>query len=69
VTQEQSTSEPGFVIRVITSDSGSIQAAPRVSIYYNGADISHSRGSYFEMFDTRRIEVVKGSQATLFVSG
>ncbi|MEP1445880.1 MAG: TonB-dependent receptor [Paraglaciecola sp.] len=66
VIQEQSPNNPGFVIRGITSDSGSAQAAPRVSIYYNGADISRSRGSYFEMFDIERIEVVKGPQATLF---
>ena len=66
VIQEQSPNNPGFVIRGITSDSGSSQAAPRVSIYYNGADISRSRGSYFEMFDIERIEVVKGPQATLF---
>jgi iron complex outermembrane receptor protein len=66
VIQEQSPNNPGFVIRGITSDSGSAQAAPRVSIYYNGADISRSRGSYFEMFDIQRIEVVKGPQATLF---
>ncbi|MFQ3192828.1 MAG: iron complex outermembrane receptor protein, partial [Paraglaciecola sp.] len=43
VIQEQSPNNPGFVIRGITSDSGSAQAAPRVSIYYNGADISRSR--------------------------
>lgn len=66
VIQEQSPNNPGFVIRGITSDSGSAQASPRVSIYYNGADISRSRGSYFEMFDLERIEVVKGPQATLF---
>ncbi|QHJ11930.1 Colicin I receptor [Paraglaciecola mesophila] len=66
VIQEQSPNNPGFVIRGITSDSGSSQAAPRVSIYYNGADVSRSRGSYFELFDIERIEVVKGPQATLF---
>ncbi|MEP1553630.1 TonB-dependent receptor plug domain-containing protein, partial [Paraglaciecola sp.] len=44
VIQEQSPNNPGFVIRGITSDSGSSQASPRVSIYYNGADISRSRG-------------------------
>lgn len=66
VIQEQSPNNPGFVIRGITSDSGSSQASPRVSIYYNGADISRSRGSYFEMFDIQRVEVVKGPQATLF---
>ena len=66
IIQEQSPNNPGFVIRGITSDSGSSQVSPRVSIYYNGADISRSRGSYFEMFDIERVEVVKGPQATLF---
>lgn len=66
VIQEQSPNNPGFVIRGITSDSGSAQASPRVSVYYNGVDVSRSRGSYFELFDIERIEVVKGPQATLF---
>jgi len=66
VIQEQSPNNPGFVIRGITSDSGSAQAAPRVSVYYNGVDVSRSRGSYFELFDIERVEVIKGPQATLF---
>jgi outer membrane receptor protein involved in Fe transport len=66
VIQEQSPNNPGFVIRGITSDSGSSQSSPRVSIYYNGVDVSRSRGSYFELFDVEGIEVVKGPQATLF---
>lgn len=66
IIQEQSPNNPGFVIRGITSDSGSAQSAPRVSVYYNGVDISRSRGSYFELFDIERVEVVKGPQATLF---
>jgi len=66
VIQEQSPNNPGFVIRGITSDSGSSQSSSRVSIYYNGVDVSRSRGSYFELFDVEGIEVVKGPQATLF---
>lgn len=66
VIQEQSPNNPGFVIRGITSDSGSAQASPRVSIFYNGVDISRSRGSYFELFDIERVEVVRGPQSTLF---
>ncbi|MGB7406534.1 MAG: TonB-dependent receptor [Pacificimonas sp.] len=64
--QEQSANNPGFVIRGITSDSGSAQVAPRVTIYYDGVDVSRSRGSYFKFFDIDRVEVVKGPQATLF---
>lgn len=64
--QEQSANNPGFVIRGITSDSGSAQIAPRVTIYLNGIDVSRSRGSYFDLFDIERVEVVKGPQSTLF---
>ena len=64
--QEQSANNPGIVIRGITSDSGSSQQAARVTLYYNGVDISRSRGSYQAIYDVERIEVVKGPQATLF---
>jgi outer membrane receptor protein involved in Fe transport len=64
--QEQSPNNPGFVIRGITSDSGSAQEAPRVTVYYNGIDVSRSRGSYFDLFDIERVEAIKGPQATLF---
>lgn len=64
--QIQSANNPGFVIRGITSDSGSAQESPRVTLYYNGVDISRSRGAYQGVYDMERIEVVKGPQATLF---
>ena len=64
--QEQSANNPGIVIRGITSDSGSAQQGARVSLYYNGVDISRSRGSYQDLYDMERIEVIKGPQATLF---
>ncbi len=64
--QEQSANNPGIVIRGITSDSGSAQQAARVTLYYNGVDISRSRGAYQAIYDVDRIEVVKGPQATLF---
>lgn len=64
--QEQSDNNPGFVIRGITSDSGSSQQGARVSLYYNGVDISRTRGAYQDLYDLERIEVVKGPQATLF---
>ncbi|WP_426282184.1 TonB-dependent receptor [Sphingomonas sp. NFX23] len=64
--QEQSANNPGFVIRGITSDNGSSQQGARVTLYYNGIDISRSRGAYQDLFDLSRIEVVKGPQATLF---
>lgn len=64
--QEQSANNPGFVIRGITSDSGSAQQGARITLYYNGIDISRSRGAYQDLYDLERIEVVKGPQATLF---
>jgi iron complex outermembrane recepter protein len=64
--QEQSANNPGFVIRGITSDTGSAQQAARVTLYYNGVDVSRSRGAYQDLFDIERVEVVKGPQATLF---
>lgn len=64
--QEQSANNPGIVIRGITSDSGSSQQAARVTLYYNGVDISRSRGAYQGIYDLERVEVVKGPQATLF---
>jgi outer membrane receptor protein involved in Fe transport len=64
--QEQSANNPGIVIRGITSDSGSAQEGPRVTLYYNGVDISRSRGSYQAIYDMERVEVIKGPQATLF---
>ncbi len=66
VVQEQSPNNPGFVIRGITSDSGSAQIAPRVSVFQDGIDISRSRGSIVELYDLERVEVLKGPQATLF---
>ena len=45
VIQEQSANNPGIVIRGITSDSGSSQQGARVTLYYNGVDISRSRGA------------------------
>ena len=64
--QEQSANNPGIVIRGITSDSGSAQQGARVTLYYNGVDISRSRGAYQAIYDLERVEVVKGPQATLF---
>jgi len=64
--QLQSPNNPSFVIRGITSDNGSFQESPRITIFYNGVDVSRPRGSAFELYDLERIEVVKGPQATLF---
>ncbi|MEY4849895.1 MAG: hypothetical protein RLZZ331_899, partial [Pseudomonadota bacterium] len=57
--QEQSPNNPGFVIRGITSDTGSSQGSPAVTVYLNGVDVSRSRGSYFDLYDLERVEVVK----------
>jgi len=69
VVQNQSPNNPGFVIRGITSDSGSAFNEPRVSLFQDGVSISKSRGSYVELFDLQRVEVVKGPQSTLYGRG
>ncbi len=69
VVQNQSPNNPGFVIRGITSDSGSAFNEPRVSVFQDGVSISKSRGSYVELFDMERIEVAKGPQSTLYGRG
>jgi len=67
--QNQSNNNSGFVMRGITSDSGSSADEARVSIYQDGVPISRSRGSYVELFDMERVEVAKGPQSTLFGRG
>ncbi|MBQ1500600.1 MAG: TonB-dependent receptor [Sphingomonas sp.] len=67
--QNQSPNNPGFVMRGITSDSGSAFNEPRVSVFQDGVSISKSRGSYVELFDMERVEVAKGPQSTLYGRG
>jgi iron complex outermembrane recepter protein len=67
--QNQSPNNPGFVMRGITSDSGTAYNEPRVSVFQDGVSISKSRGSYVELFDMDRIEVAKGPQSTLYGRG
>jgi iron complex outermembrane receptor protein len=45
VVQNQSPNNPGFVMRGITSDSGTATNEPRVSVFQDGVSISKSRGS------------------------
>lgn len=67
--QNQSPNNPGFVMRGITSDSGSAFNEPRVSVFQDGVSISKSRGSFVELFDVERVEVAKGPQSTLYGRG
>lgn len=67
--QNQSPNNPGFVMRGITSDSGSAFNEPRVSVFQDGVSISKSRGSFVELFDVERVEVSKGPQSTLYGRG
>ena len=67
--QNQSPNNPGFVVRGITSDSGTAYNEPRVSVYQDGVSIAKSRGSYVELFDIERLEVAKGPQSTLYGRG
>ena len=67
--QNQSPNNPGFVVRGITSDSGTAYNEPRVSVFQDGVSIAKSRGSYVELFDVERLEVAKGPQSTLYGRG
>lgn len=67
--QLQSPNNPGYVIRGVTSDDGSSNSQPRVSIFQDGVSISRSRASVVELYDLERVEVVKGPQGTLFGRG
>lgn len=67
--QLQSPNNPGFVIRGITSDDGSSNVEPRVSVFQDGVSISKSRGSVVEVYDMERVEILKGPQGTLFGRG
>jgi iron complex outermembrane recepter protein len=67
--QNQSPNNPGFVMRGITSDSGTAFNEPRVSVFQDGVSISKSRGSYVELFDLERVEIAKGPQSTLYGRG
>lgn len=67
--QLQSPNNPGFVIRGITSDSGSSQQEARVSVFIDGVPASRARGAVAELFDIERVEVLKGPQGTLFGRG
>jgi len=69
VVQNQSPNNPGFVMRGVTSDSGSAFEEPRVSVFQDGVSISKSRGSYVELFDLERVEIAKGPQSTLYGRG
>lgn len=67
--QNQSPNNPGFVMRGITSDSGTAFNEARVSVYQDGVSISRSRGSYVELFDVERVEIARGPQSTLYGRG
>jgi outer membrane receptor protein involved in Fe transport len=64
--QNQSPNNPGLVLRGLTLDSGDATLEPRVSVFEDDVSISATRGTYIELFDIERVEVVRGPQTTLF---
>jgi len=66
VVQNQSPNNPGLVLRGLTLDSGDASLEPRVSVFEDDVSISTNRGTYIELFDIDRVEVVRGPQTTLF---
>lgn len=67
--QNQSPNNPAFIVRGISSDTGSAVTENRVSIFQDGVSISRARGAYVELFDIERVEVARGPQSTLFGRG
>ncbi len=65
----QSILRPDFVIRGLTSDEVGASAQPRVATYYNDIPVSRATGAAIELFDMKRVEVLKGPQGTLFGRG
>ena len=64
--QNQSSQNPGLVMRGITDDNAGPTDEARVSVYQDGVSISRITTASTELFDVQRIEVEKGPQSTLF---
>ena len=64
--QNQSSQNPGLVMRGITDDNAGPTDEARVSVYQDGVSISRITTASTELFDVQRIEVAKGPQSTLF---
>lgn len=57
---------PDLVLRGISTDVPEVTAEPRVSVFQDGVSFSRKMQSVFELYDLKRIEVVRGPQSTLF---
>jgi len=62
----ESPNNPVFTIRGLNANSPDSFAEARVSVYQDGVSISKLPGSFLELYDLERVEVVKGPQPTLF---
>ena len=67
--QVQSPNTPGIAIRGITSDDTASNTPGRVSVFQDGVDISRAVGSIVALYDMDRVEILRGSQGTLFGRG
>jgi len=66
VVQQQTNSSPSFVVRGIEAANAGAAAESTLAIFFDGIDVSRSRGQLQELMDIERIEIVKGPQGTLF---
>jgi len=66
VVQQQTNSSPSFVLRGIEAANAGAAAESTLAIFFDGIDVSRSRGQLQELLDIERIEIVKGPQGTLF---
>lgn len=64
--QPTSNADMGISIRGVGTSETSLLADPKVGVYIDGIYLSRTIGSVFDVIDLERIEVLRGTQGTLF---